>query len=363
MALSLRKKNISLKLIHYPAILFLFVVLFLHSCSPSYKTLLPEYKKEFSTVNAVPDYSNLESWAAHPWKKDPSDSVPKPLQSEQADSSVDVFFVHPTTLTSEETKNTLWNASINDAELNLKTDYTTILYQGSVFNQHCRVFAPRYRQAHIYSFFTEDTSKAKAALDLAYEDVKTAFDYYLQHYNHGRPIIIASHSQGTFHCIRLLKEYFENKPLQQQLVCAYLIGFAVPKTYYSSLQPCAADTSTNCFVTWRTFKKGYIGPYVKKENGSSWVVNPLSWTMDNLPVSRKQNKGSVFFNFNKLSKHSNSATITQGIIWTNRPRFPFSFILLRGKKNYHPGDINLYYMNVRENISARINTYLKQQVH
>jgi hypothetical protein len=45
--------------------------------------------------------------------------------------------------------------------------------------------------------------------------VKTAFLYYLQHYNNGRPIIIASHSQGATHGKRLLKEFFDGKELQK----------------------------------------------------------------------------------------------------------------------------------------------------
>ncbi len=302
----------------------------------------------------------MRYWASHPWKKDPADSLPKPLQNEPIDSAADVFFVHPTTLTSKETEGKIWNANINDAELNTKTDYTSILYQASVFNKNCRIFAPRYRQAHIYSFFSKDTVSSKDALELAYEDVKAAFEYYLKNYNNGRPIIIAGHSQGTFHSERLLKEYFESKPLQKQLVCAYIIGLIVPKNYFSVLQPCADSSATGCFVTWRTFKNGFVENYVKKENGNSWVVNPLSWTMDSLSVSRKENKGAILSNFQKLYPHSNSARISKGVIWTNRPRFPFSFLLLMRKRNYHVGDINLFYMNVRENIQLRINRFLIQ---
>ncbi|MFT3846125.1 MAG: DUF3089 domain-containing protein [Lacibacter sp.] len=338
------------------SLLFLFLV----SCNTALKKLKPSYEKEFSSLPKNPDYSDLHYWAAHPSKKDPSDSIPKPLQTEIRDSIADVFFVHPTTLTSDKTKSIIWNASLTDAELNLKTDYSSILYQASVFNKNCRVFAPRYRQAHLYSFFTEDTVQAKRALDFAYEDIKNAFEYYLKYYNKGRPIIIASHSQGTFHCIRLLKEFFENTPLQKQLIGAYLTGFSVPKTYYTTIEPCKTDTATSCFVTWRTYKNGFVDYYIKKENGSSWVVNPLSWTLDTLRISRKQNKGAVFFNFKKIHKHSNSAKISNGVIWTNRPRFPFSFFMLMHKKNYHPGDINLFYMNIRENVQQRINAYMRK---
>lgn len=153
------------------------------------------------------DYGLLSSWAAHPWKQDPSDSVPQPLRKDyHADSSVDIFFIHPTTYTNPE-KQFGWNAPVDDTALNNKTDQTTILYQASIFNEAGRVFAPRYRQANLDAYFTEDTVAAMAAFDRAYEDVKAAFQYYLEHYNNGRPIIIASHSQGTTHAKRLLKEF------------------------------------------------------------------------------------------------------------------------------------------------------------
>ncbi len=114
------------------------------SCSPNKYTATSNYK--FSNNINEPDYNNLASWAAHPFKKDPSDNVPEDLKNELKDSIADVFFIHPTTYTG----NILpmgWNADINNGDVNWKTDNSTILYQASVFNKYCRVFAPRYRQA------------------------------------------------------------------------------------------------------------------------------------------------------------------------------------------------------------------------
>ncbi len=308
---------------------------------------------------SVPDYSDLRYWAAHPWKKDPSDSFPNTIRGEVIDTSVDVFFLHPTTLTNKESAGKIWNADINDADLNAKTDFTSILYQASVFNKSCRVFAPRYRQAHLSSFFSKDTASSKAALELAYRDIKTAFEYYLKYYNNGRPIIIATHSQGTLHGGRLLKEYFENKPLQKQLVCAYIIGLAVPTNYFSTLKPCADSSSTGCFVSWRTFREGYLPDYVKNEKISSWVVNPLTWRMDELPAARKENKGAVLLNYKKIYPHTNGARITNGVLWINKPKVPLGFIYNR--KNYHAGDINLFYINIRENVEVRKRQFFSQQ--
>lgn len=327
-------------------------------CKPSYKMHIPAYKTVFAqNKNAIPDYESLDYWAAHPWKKDPSDSTPTVLQNEAVDTSVDVFFLHPTTFTNNELRNIEWNANINDPILNCKTDYTSILYQASVFNKTCRVFAPRYRQAHLYSFYTNDSVRAKAAFALAYSDIKKAFLYYLEHYNNGRPVIVASHSQGTVHATSLLKEFFENKPLQNQLICAYIVGMVLPKQYFTDLKPCTDSLTTGCFTGWRTYKKNYMPDYVKKENNNSWVINPLSWSVSDSSVSKLANQGAVLFNFKKILPHTNGATIHNGVLWIEKPRFPFSF--LSSRKNYHPGDINLFYMNIRSNIESRKNTYFQ----
>jgi hypothetical protein len=333
------------------------LLLILCSCTPSYKSQAVSYKEIFNAGSpSVPDYADLRYWAAHPWKKDPSDSIPKPLLYETRDSLVDVFFLHPTTLTDKKLENVVWNADINDAALNSKTDYSSMLYQASVFNKSCRVFAPRYRQAHLYAFYSSDKEKNKQALDFAYEDVKAAFEYYLKYSNNGRPIIIAGHSQGTFHSARLLKEYFENKPLQKQLVCAYIIGMALPKPYFTDLKPCTDSLATGCFMGWRTFHTDFVADYVKKEQpSSSWVVNPLSWDTTNVKIGRTNNPGAVLYNFEKIYKNTNSAAVVDNVLWTNKPKFALSFLLRT--KNYHAGDINLYYLSIRNNIDRRIQQY------
>jgi len=60
--------------------------------------------------------------------------------------------------------------------VNARTDYTTILYQASVFNE-CRVFAPRYRTGKYFALFYNDIPpKHHKALDLAYNDLKLRFN-------------------------------------------------------------------------------------------------------------------------------------------------------------------------------------------
>jgi Protein of unknown function (DUF3089) len=335
--------------------LLLLIALSLFSCSDKYQAFKSQY--QFKSPDGKPDYSNLDYWAAHPWKHDPSDSVPAPLKYEARDSSVDVFFLYPTTFTADKNlQNT--NAGIDDDYVNAKTDYSTILFQASVFNQHCRVFSPRYRQAHIASFFSTDKEKAAKAFDIAYEDLKTAFEYYLKNWNNGRPIIIASHSQGSLHAERLLKEFFEGKPLQKQLVVAYVIGWPVPKEYFSSLKMCDDSLQTGCICSWRTFRKDYVPPFLKNENGNSYVTNPLNWTTGNEYASKKLNKGSVLTKFNKIYSHTTDAMISNGFLYVKKPKFPWSFLFFT--KNYHVADINLFYLNIRENMSQRISAFLKK---
>lgn len=325
------------------------LVLFVSSCSDKYLAYKALYG--FKSENKTPDYSNLNYWAAHPLKWDPSDSIPKPLRKNKRDSLVDVFFLHPTIYTME-LKDSNLNADIDDAYLNAKTDYSSILYQASVFNQHARIYAPRFREAHISAYFTKDTLGSTNAFAMAYADIKSAFDYYLKNYNSGRPIIIASHSQGTTHALQLLKDYFENKPLQKQLVAAYLVGMRIPKDFFSSLKMCEDSLQTGCVCGWRTFRKGYKPDYIKAENGNSLVTNPITWKTDSEYASRKMNKGSVLFKFNKVYKKTTDAKIQDGVVWVNRPKFPWSF--LYATKNYHVGDINLYYMEIRTNVETRI---------
>jgi hypothetical protein len=333
---------------------FIPVVIFV-ACSPGYTRYITNYKPAPDSVRA-PDYSNLEYWAAHPYKKDPSDSIPAPLRSGTApDSTVDVFFLHTTTLVSA--KDTSWNAAIGDPVINVRTDYTTILFQASAFNE-CRVFAPRYRQAHLRAYYTKDSLVARKAFDLAYEDIRAAFQYYLDHYNQGRPIIIASHSQGTTHAERLLKEFFENKPLRNRMVAAYMIGMAIPRGSFTNIGPCRDSTATGCIIGWRTFKNGFEPPYVQSEEVSSWIVNPLTWTITEEWAPRSLNKGAILTKFNELMPGVTDARIHDGVLWVHRLHFPGSFLIRT--KNYHIGDINLFYVNIRENIRTRIRHFRKQ---
>jgi hypothetical protein len=333
----------------YQLMLLAILLAMLSACG---KRILPESYYAFNSTDDKPHYDQLHYWAAHPQKWDPSDSVPKPFRTNlQQEKIADVFFIHPTTFTDDTNDN--WNAAINDSTLNYTTDKSTILYQASVFNEAAQIYAPRYRQAHLRAFFDNNKLKAAISFDKAYADVKQAFTYYLKNNNNGRPIIIASHSQGTLHAGRLLKDFFENKPLMQQLLAVYAIGMPIPNNYFSVLKKCTTDTACGCYVGWRSFRKGYSdSSYIGAEKFVSDVTNPLTWQTDTAYAPRQLHKGGILKKFNRVTKPLCDAQIKGNILWISRPKF-FGAAFIKNP-NYHIGDINLFYANIRYNVAQRI---------
>lgn len=313
---------------------------------------------ESTPIPATPKYDLLESWASHPDKKDQADSLPMHagLSDHQSTAKADVFFVHPTIFYNKPENQYQWNADINDIEMNNRVDNSTILLQANVFNGSCRVFAPRYRQAHYYSFFTPQKEYGAQALSMAYKDVKAAFEYYMDHYNNGRPIVIASHSQGTVHTVKLLQEYFDGKPLQKQLVTAYLVGIAVPESRFKNLKPSSKPDEIGTYACWNTFGRNFIPEWY--ENGLKYSVctNPLSWSSaNNTEVGYEQNLGGLDPKLKILPKVCNAIT-KDGLLWIDRPRVKGAALVKN--KVWHKADINFFWMNIRENVETRVNLFL-----
>jgi hypothetical protein len=313
----------------------------------SQKVNLPAFRPEDQP--AAPDYTQGRYWAALPFRQDAADVIP-PDEQWVSDSlkGVDVFYIYPTIYKSGKT----WNEDVNDQKLNKKIDKLPVRYQACVFNASCQVYAPRYRQAILWSYY--DTLNGKKALDFAYQDVRTAFQYYLDHYNHGRPIIIASHSQGSTHAWRLLREFFDGKPLGRQLVCAYVVGMGVDRHSYQVLQPCGQPTETGCYVTWSSFKEGF-DPGKSVLRGAP-NVNPISWTLDSALVPASASQGAIFLKIrHKKWQHATSAQIHHDYLWI-RTRLP----IVRAWTVLHVLDYNLFWYDIRKNVADRVKAYLKK---
>ena len=240
------------------------------------------------TQPPAPDYADEKSWSSLPFRKDAADAIPK-SETWMSDSlkEADVFYVHPTLYL----KGKSWNADVGDKKLNKKVDDKPVHYQASVFNEICRVYAPRYRQA-IVDVFYEDKSTpddSRKALELAYSDVKRSFEYYLKHYNNSRPIIIASHSQGSYHARKLLQEFFDTTDLRNRLVAAYVVGMSISESMYRNLKLCENEYQTGCIVGWISYKKGYSP--ANKFFLHSQCVNPVTWMRDTAWVDKSNSLG------------------------------------------------------------------------
>ena len=312
----------------------------------------------------TPDYSRPEAWAALPTKRDAADSIPRnapeTVRDGQATAIADVFFVHPTIYTGKQQGPSPWNADVLDADMNQKVDNSTILNQASAFNGAGRVYAPRYRQAHYSAFTTADSTDKRLALDMAYLDVRAAFQYYLDHYGTNpdgslRPIIIAAHSQGTIHSGRLLKEFFDEKPLQQRLVAAYLVGIATPPAYFKNIPPGETPDQTGCFVSWNTFAKDYTPDYYTKALNRSLCTNPLTWNSTDSLAPRSANLGGVGPNF-KFYSEMVEAQSNKGLLWIGTPNVPGAGLVKT--KIWHVADINFFWMNIRENAIRRVQAFV-----
>ena len=319
---------------------------------------VPAITSEFA-VPPPPDYALTEHWAALPTKQDQADRTPgDELRDRQATAPADVFFVHPTIYRKTNKTSVLWNADVRDEQLNEDVDESAILNQASIFNAAGRVFAPRYRQANIRVYYRDGRPVSQRALDTAYTDVLAAFDHYLENWNDGRPIIIASHSQGTTHTKRLLADRFDGQALRHQLVAAYLVGMPVSADAYATIPVCETPTQTGCFVSWRTYRYDFKPRRGYRDTVPNVaVVNPLTWRTDEERAPKSRNKGGVLFNYDKGPQPEMVWAERRGAgLFTSKPRFFGSF--LWRSKNYHIGDYNLFWVNVRENAAARAEAFV-----
>jgi len=309
-------------------------------------------------VPTAPNYAEVEYWSALPTTDDGADRTPgDSLTGGQLMATADVFYIHPTVYFKTRRENNLWNANLTDDKVNETVDGFVMPNHASIFNAAGRVYAPRYRQANIKVFYPEGKLVSERALDTAYQDGLAAFDYYLSTYNSGRPIIIASHSQGTTHAKRLLADRFDGRSLKDQLVVAYLVGMPVSRDAYHSIPVCESPEQTGCFVSWRTYREDFVP---KKEYRDTVpniaVVNPLTWTSNEGRAPASLNKGGVLYNYEAgLLPELVWAEIRGDGLFTNKPRF-FGDILFN-TKNYHVGDYNLFWMNIRQNAVDRVRAF------
>lgn len=301
-----------------------------------------------------PNYNQEYAWAVLPNKI--PEKLKKHIPSNYQNLQADVFYIYPTL--NSEYNDIRWNVAISDSIQNHKIVNIAVYNQASPFVTSGKLYVPRYRQAHIRSFRKNFAKVGEIALKLAYSDVKDAFKIYLKKYNNDRPIIIAAHSQGTHHAVQLIKDFFDEKPLQKQLIAAYIPGMRVKPDEFKSIKPMTKPNETGGFVSWNTFKKGHFPKRDKDWYKGGVTTNPITWNTDRT-TSLKQHKGFLYSN-DKLYKNALKIEITDGLVWSTNPKFPMRFFM-SFMKNYHIGDINLFWQDIKENVELRTKTFFENK--
>jgi hypothetical protein len=334
---------------------------------------------------------------AHPEKSDTSDLVPVGVDTsgDIAEKAVDVFFVHSTGFVGPGG----WNSTMESKNSEAQSIEYMLSSMASIFNGCCNIYAPHYREAQLQSFMPEKFHLGTQALDLAYQDVAAAFEYYLTHYNQGRPFIVVGHSQGTAHALRLLEQRVDNTELYPQLVAAYLVGYWMPEDKFGrgfeQITPCEDVTQLGCIVSYDVYGQGgELDAEVPHWYKSGWelnrqaddsvkrtvCVNPMSWQRNQNKIPKSQHLGAMPVDFKRTPVNMLLAnnpryifqelpTLTSELTWAQcmpdgrleimqQSDNAFSNHLEQPNKSYHILDFSLFYGNIRQNAIQRVNQFM-----
>lgn len=266
-------------------------------------------KEPFQTYDPppAPDYALRDAWALLP---------AKPEAPGAKEPAADVFFVSPTTYDGGEH----WNAPAGDAAADrLFREVMAPNYAGP-FVRVGRIFAPRYRQASLYSLLTlrED---AKEARRFAYADVAAAFQLYLERYNNDRPFMIVGVEQGGTLASRLLADVIaDDLSLRERFVGAYLIETVVPADA-PPIPPCSQRNEAGCLAAWASAYER------DPERAQAILDRSLIWSggqLDNLhgraPVCFNPLLGATM-DAPAPARLSQGAANASGLEWGARPAF------------------------------------------
>ena len=323
---------------------------FVTGCKISYNT----YDFDKSPEIVKPNYSDKDSWAVLP------ENIPDEISIFNIDENkkeADVFYIYPTLIDSKNQRE--WNSDIWNEDIRNDVINRPVKYQASAWLDAGNLYVPYYRQAHIRVFNDKFRVDGDKALNLAYNDIKEAFTYYLENFNNDKPFIIASHSQGTVHAKRLIAEFIDGKELQKKLIAAYLVGIKVFEDEFKNIKPMNSANETGGFVTWNTFK---YNKYPRKDNYENWfkggvTTNPITWD-DSKETKKDLHKGLLYRDL-KIFSQNIDIKLIDGIVWSTVPNVPGK-ILLQTVRSYHFADINLFWVDIRENAKFRVDQWFKK---
>lgn len=333
--------------------------------------LVPSVSYADSPRAAGPDYARVAAWDANPaLADDPARWAPAGFAAAPR-PHVAVFYLTPTAYLGRDR----WTMPFDDAATNTRIDQY-LRSQASVFNGVAAVWAPKYRQASFGAFLT-DRPDATRALDLAYGDVLRAFDAFVAAVPPSAPIILAGHSQGSLHLLRLLKDRVAGRPVARRIVAVYAVGWPVSVEAdlpALGLPACAAPDATGCILGWQSFaapadyaairagfdaQPGLTG--ASRRGTHILCTNPLAGLPTPAAIPAARNIGALV-----PAADGGSATIAPrrvgarclpaGIVDIGEPPADFGQYVLPGN-NYHVYDYMLFWANVRADVERRVGAF------
>ena len=281
------------------------------------KTIINTVKGLFHEVpRKAVDYSRAENWAF----------LADTTGAEAENPPADVFFISPTACLGRYEPYFLDLSDQKEKAALAKV----IRMEKGIYDKHSRFFAPYYRQAgfEVYSFGDEFREEC---LRDAHEDVEDAFDYYMAHYNEGRPIIIAGFSQGADHVLRLLKAHAADERVTSRLIAAYAIGWTITTeemARYPQLRFAGRADDTGVIVAFNS----------EAENVTDSPILP---------------KGVHALTGAYIDTRRGALKCTD----IGPGDFPGK---LYDDGIFHIYDYRFFYRNLQENVSVRIDAYLKE---
>lgn len=241
------------------------------------------------------DYSNSSNWLCLPGHEDACSAnedativaANGTLQSETFRAAkkpkIDCFYVYPTVSR---------DRGVNSDMLPGVEEMAVVSQQFARFASVCATYAPLYRQFTLTALFARQAGMPMATPAdpaMAYHDVVDAWNYYLQHYNKGRGVVLIGHSQGSGMLTQLIKNEIDGKPIQKQILVAILGGtrLGVPSGKdvggdFQSMPLCHSDTQLGCVIAFASFRSTVPPPSnalfgkVAHEGWEAACVNPAA---------------------------------------------------------------------------------------
>ena len=331
---------------------------------------VPKGKFEPQSPLAGNAYDDPAMWFSRPGigTSDPVRWVPEGLEEDADALGAAVFFIHPTSYLAREH----WNAPLDDSESQARAKLF-LRGMASPFNKSVEVWAPRYRQAAFGAFLT-DKPEAEAAIEAAYADVEQAFAFFVSSVPADQPIVLAGHSQGSLHLIRLLKDKVAGTPLQRRIAAVYAVGWPISVLHdlpALGLPACATAGQAGCITSWSSFAepadpaqvlKSYAGStgFDGSLRGDSEILctNPLTGSTGGAaPASA--NIGTLVpsadLSEGRLEPGLVPARCEGGLLLIGPPPELGPFVL--PGNNYHVYDIPLFWANLRADMKTRVQAW------